>query len=157
MCRTVVASERGSPLQRGFGRWSRWAALRTCTVNESAADVLAWASVAVHETVVVPSGNVEPDAGEQSGVTAPSTRSLAVAVYVTTVGDVASTTIGAGSVSAGAVVSVTTMSKVWVPTLPCESVAVHVTGHVPTSNKEPGAGAHDCETTTPPGSLAENA
>ena len=50
----------------------------------------------------------------------------------------------------------TTMSKLSVPTLPCESVAVHVTGDEPTGNMEPGAGAHDCETTASSGSLAVN-
>ena len=41
------------------------------------------ASVAVQVTDVVPSGNVLPDAGEQSGVMAPSTMSMAVAVKLT--------------------------------------------------------------------------
>jgi hypothetical protein len=42
------------------------------------------ASVAVHVTVVVPMGNVEPDIGVQLGVSGPSTASSAVAVKVAT-------------------------------------------------------------------------
>src|SRR5436305_6294005 len=41
-------------------------------------------SSAVHSTVVFPSGNVEPDAGEQVTGTEPSTASTAVTLYVTT-------------------------------------------------------------------------
>ena len=37
-------------------------------------------SVAVHVTIVVPSGNVVPEAGTQTGVTAPATASRADAV-----------------------------------------------------------------------------
>jgi hypothetical protein len=35
-------------------------------------------SVAEHRTVVVPNGNVEPEAGEQTAVSEPSTLSVAV-------------------------------------------------------------------------------
>ena len=109
-------------------------------------------------TVVTPSGKIEPETGEHSGATAPSTRSAAEAAKTTAApaGEVASCVVVSGTVRAGPVVSVTTMSKLWVPTLPCESVAVHVTGDVPTGNVEPGAGAHDCETTASSGSLAVN-
>src|SRR5438445_6386787 len=64
----------------------------TFTVNEPV-DVPA-AFVAVQLTVVVPSGKVEPEAGEHENVSAPS----AVAVYVTTApaGLVASAVIGSG-------------------------------------------------------------
>jgi len=41
------------------------------------------ASVAVHVTVSFPNGNVEPDGGLQTGLTGPSTRSVAFARYVT--------------------------------------------------------------------------
>ena len=41
---------------------------------------LLWESVAVQPTDVVPTGNVEPDAGEHTGVIGPSMLSLAVAV-----------------------------------------------------------------------------
>src|SRR3989442_8811619 len=49
----------------------------TRTVKE-AMPVLPWASVARHTTVVAPNPNVEPEAGEQTGVSLPSTRSSAV-------------------------------------------------------------------------------
>ena len=39
--------------------------------------------MAVHVTGVVPIGNAKPLAGTQAGTTAPSTRSIAVAVKVT--------------------------------------------------------------------------
>jgi hypothetical protein len=51
----------------------------TVTVND-AAPLLLLASVAVHETVVDPSGNVDPLAGVQVTGRGPSTRSVAVAV-----------------------------------------------------------------------------
>lgn len=50
----------------------------TVTVN-SATLVLSSRSEAVHTTVVVPKGNVAPDAGLQVTGTAPSTSSFAVA------------------------------------------------------------------------------
>jgi hypothetical protein len=56
----------------------------TVTVNEP--DVLfPWESLALQFTVVVPTGNVEPDAGLQLTATEPSTASLADAEYVTAV------------------------------------------------------------------------
>ena len=62
----------------------------------------------MHETVVVPIGNVEPDGGVQTVVTGP-TASVAVVVKLTTapVFDVAGTVILAGTVSVGGVVSTT--------------------------------------------------
>jgi hypothetical protein len=59
---------------------------RTVTVNVPE-PVFPRVSEAVHVTVVVPIGNVEPDAGEHVGVIEPSTVSLAVAVKVTTAPD----------------------------------------------------------------------
>jgi hypothetical protein len=56
----------------------------TVTVNEQA-EVLLLASVAVQVTVVVPFGNVAPEAGLQAGVPTPGQLSVAVAFeYVTT-------------------------------------------------------------------------
>jgi len=55
----------------------------TVTVNDAEA-VLPWLSVAVQVTVVVPTGNVDPEAGLQAGVVDPYTRSVADAVNVTT-------------------------------------------------------------------------
>jgi len=51
----------------------------TVTVND-APPLLPFVSVAVHVTVVGPSGNVAPLAGVQVAVRDPSTRSAAVAV-----------------------------------------------------------------------------
>ena len=57
----------------------------------------------------MPIGNVIPDGIEHTGATAPSTRSVAFAAKVTgaPAGEVASTDIVAGTLSAGGVVSVT--------------------------------------------------
>src|SRR5512136_3465016 len=65
------------------------------------------ASVAVQVTVVVPTGNVAPEAGLQTGVRTPSTLSKAVAVNMTTAPDasVAGTLILLGTVTTGSVVS----------------------------------------------------
>jgi hypothetical protein len=76
------------------------------------------ASDAVHVTVVVPSANALPDAGEHAVATAPSTRSVAEAAYVTTVVDpVAVTAVVAGTVITGAVVSTTVTVKLALPVL----------------------------------------
>src|SRR3989454_4606476 len=53
----------------------------TRTVKE-AMPVLPWASVARHTTVVAPNPNVEPEAGVQTGVSLPSTRSSAVTTKI---------------------------------------------------------------------------
>src|SRR5436309_11830887 len=78
----------------------------TVTVNEPCA-VLLCASVAVHCTVVVPRGNVDPDAGLQVTATEPSTISAEVALKLTAAppGPVASAVRLAGSESTGGVVS----------------------------------------------------
>jgi hypothetical protein len=51
----------------------------TVTLNDPEAELPAL-SVAEQETVVVPTGNVDPEAGEQLTGTEPSTRSEAEAV-----------------------------------------------------------------------------
>src|SRR5690242_12600264 len=68
-----------------------------------------WASLAEQTTVVVPRGNVEPDGGAQVTGTDPSTRSLAVAVYVPTAPAalVAASVVSGGRESTGGVVSTT--------------------------------------------------
>ena len=70
--------------------------------------------------------NVEPEAGEQLTATAPSTRSMAEAVKLTTVpeGLEALVVILAGNVKEGGVVSTTVTLKLAVPILPFVSVAV---------------------------------
>ena len=92
---------------------------RTVTVNVRV-PVLPAASVAVQVTVVVPSGNVAPEAGAHAAATAPLTRSVAVTVNGTTApaDEVASRTIGAGTEIDGAVVSRTVTVKAPVAVLP---------------------------------------
>lgn len=79
---------------------------RTVTVNEPL-PVLPAASVELQFTVVAPGANVEPEAGAHANAGLPLTASLALAANVTTwpAALVASTTMGEGSDSAGAVVS----------------------------------------------------
>src|SRR5262245_60667488 len=78
----------------------------TVTWNVAVA-VFPAASLAVQLTVVVPSGNSEPDAGVQLTATGPSTLSVAVTVYPTCAppGSVASAVMSAGTVITGGVVS----------------------------------------------------
>ena len=78
----------------------------TVTVND-AVPVLPAASVAEQLTVVVPSGNVEPEAGVQTAATEPSMLSVAVTVNDTVLPDaeVASVVMADGTVRTGGVVS----------------------------------------------------
>lgn len=96
-------------------------------------------SVALHVTAVVVTGKVVPDAGEQDGVIAPSTVSLALAVKLTArpAGLGVDSVLSAGTEMVGAVVSTTSTWKVAVPVLPCASVALHVTDVVPNENVDP--------------------
>ena len=112
-------------------------------MNEPVA-VLPRSSEAVHVTVVVPIGNVEPEAGVHVTEREPSTRSVAVAVNETTLPAelVASNVILAGNVRVGAVVSLTVMVNDAVPVLPAASVALHVMVVVAIGNVEPEAGEH---------------
>jgi len=109
-----------------------------------ALDELPWASVATHVTGFVPTGNVDPDAGMQFGVTAPSTRSVAVAANVTTApfGPVASAVTLDGTVGSGGVVSATVMVKLAVAVLPAASPAVQATVVVPSGKALPEGGLH---------------
>src|SRR5437763_1062679 len=71
--------------------------------------VLPSASVALTATVVVPMGNVLPEAGVLVRATAPAQLSVAVGANVTSapVGFVNSTVIGAGQLSCGGLLSTT--------------------------------------------------
>jgi hypothetical protein len=93
---------------------------------------------------VVPTGKTVPDALEQVTGREPTTRSVAVAEYVTVAPDalVAATVWLAGSVSVGFVVSATVTSKVAEPVLPAASVALQVTEVVVIAKVEPEAGLH---------------
>jgi hypothetical protein len=117
----------------------------TVTVNEALA-VLWCASVAEHVTVVVPSGNVDPEVWSQVTPTGPSTRSFAVGfVKVATAPDalVASTVMFAGTPeSIGGVVSTTVTWNEAVAVFPAGSLAVQVTVVVPSGNLDPDGGVH---------------
>ena len=115
----------------------------SCTVTSKLAlPELPWASVAEQLTVVVPSGNVEPEAGEQVGFIVPSTRSLADALKETSapLGPVASAVMLEGTATAGAVVSCTVILKLPLEELPCASVAEQLTAVVPRTKVDPEAG-----------------
>jgi hypothetical protein len=104
--------------------------------------VLPAASVAEHVTLVVPSGNVEPETGAQVAVKEPSTTSDAETVKVTTapLGPVASTVMSPGTVTTGGVFCWTVTAKNPVAVFPALSVAEQVTLVVPSGNAEPEAG-----------------
>jgi hypothetical protein len=90
----------------------------------------------VQLTVVNPSANVDPEAGEQTAATDPSTMSGAVMVYVATAPDELVASRGptlSRSARAGPVVSSTVITYVPVDVLPRVSEAEHVTC-VSTSN-----------------------
>ena len=100
------------------------------------------ASVAEQFTVVVASGKVEPEAGEQVAERAPSTRSLADAekLAVAPDGPVASMVIFAGTVTVGGVVSTTDTLKLALAMLPATSVAEQLIVVAPSGKVEPEAG-----------------
>ena len=108
---------------------------RTVTVKLADA-ALCPPSIAEHVTVVVPSPNVDGDAFVQDGVSAPLTISVALAAKLTDApdGPVASTTMLAGTVTDGGVVSRTVTLKLADAVLLEASVAEHVTGVVPSPN-----------------------
>src|SRR5215471_5167476 len=112
------------------------------TIVKLAEPVLPWASVAEHVTRVEPIGNAVPDAGVHVAVTEPSTRSLALAVNVSTLppGLVAESTRSAGTVTVGGVVSRTVALNEAADLLPLASDAVHETVEVPRANVVPEAG-----------------
>jgi hypothetical protein len=116
---------------------------RTVTVKVLVAVFPEW-SVAVHVTVVVPIGNVEPDAGEQVTGTAPSMSSVAVGVgYVTTAPDAPDAALvmsDTGPITGGVVSVATVTLKVAVLVFPDASEAEQVTVVVPTGNDEPDGG-----------------
>jgi hypothetical protein len=106
--------------------------------------VLLCASVALQVTVVAPSGKLAPDAGLQVADSAPSMLSTAdtpVQVAVAPVEPVASTVVGPGTVTTGAVVStsVTVTVKLALPVFPCASVAEQVTVVEPIAKDDPEA------------------
>src|SRR5919205_256239 len=108
--------------------------------------VLPCESVALHVTVVVPTGKLLPEDGLQLGVSAPSTLSFALAEKVTVRPpvDSVSTEKSPGTDTTGGVVSfrLTVTVKEAEPGFPCESVALHVTVVVATGKLLPHGGLH---------------
>lgn len=127
------------------GSVSTGAALSATVTVKLPLAVLLWESVAEQLTVVVPIGNVEPEAGEQIAAREPSTRSLAEAVKLTGAPEAfnAATVMLEGNINAGGVVSTTVTVKLAVPVFPCVSVAVQLTVVVPNAKVAPEAGEHD--------------
>jgi hypothetical protein len=101
-------------------------------------------SVLLQVTMVVPAGNADPDAGVQ--VTVPHEPLVEGAVYVTVAlhwpaAAVCEISPGQESVQMPGLVLTTVMLKLQV-VLPEPSVAVQVTGVVPTEKAEPEGGTH---------------
>ncbi len=130
----------------------------TVTVNEPDV-VLPASSVAEQCTVVVPSGNIEPDVASQVTASVPATVSSASVMNaaVAPAGPVASLVMFAGSVSVGAVVSTTVTSNEPPVALPCASSAEQSTVVVPSGYIEPLSGVHVTATVPSTTSLAEGA
>jgi hypothetical protein len=101
-------------------------------------------SVARHVTVVVPKVKVAPERGPHTGVSGPSTASLAVTLNVT----VAPAPLAAsivrfdGIINTGGVVSSTLTLKLAVAVLPAASVERQVTVVSPNANSVPERGEH---------------
>jgi hypothetical protein len=118
--------------------------------------VLPAASVEEHETVVVPSANVEPEAGEHVNPGEASTLSLAVAVYVTAMpaGSFVVTLEGPVTLTVGAAASLTVTTKVpAVEVVP--SVALQFTVVDPRANVVPESGVQLTGTDETTASAAE--
>jgi hypothetical protein len=113
----------------------------TVTWNDPDAELPAL-SFAEQVTLVVPNGNVEPEAGVHVTDAVPSTRSEAEAENVTTAPLVlvACTVISDGSVNVGGVLSTTFTLKEAEPVLPALSVTEQVTLVEPKANVEPDEG-----------------
>jgi hypothetical protein len=126
-----------------FGSAATVGAVVSVTVTENW-DVPAfpWASVAEHVTVVMPTGNAEPDAGAHATASVTSTMSLADGVEKVTIapeGPVASADWFATIPTTGAVVSMTVIVNDADALRPTLSVAVHVIVVAPIGNVAPDA------------------
>jgi hypothetical protein len=105
--------------------------------------VLPELSTATHNTLFVPFGNNDPEAGVLAGVRFPSQLSVAPTLKLTTapaVPVVLVTTMSCGHVMAGACLSKTTTRNEQVFVFPAESLATHVTTLVPFGNSVPEGG-----------------
>jgi hypothetical protein len=118
-------------------------------------EVLPDISVALHVTVVIPIGNIDPDAGTHDAVTPGQLSDNIGGGYVTTTpcapGFPAVVVTLAGHTIAGACRSTTVTVNVHCDVLPDASVAVAVTVVVPLGNVDPDAGL---ATTVTPGQLS---
>jgi hypothetical protein len=109
-------------------------------------------------TVVVPTGNIDPDAGEQTveapGQFSPGTGVVKVTTMLLRGGQVSAVTavIFCGQLIVGACVSFTVTVNEQVAVLPPASVAVQVTVVVPMGKGDPEAGEHMA---VAPGQLSE--
>ena len=103
-------------------------AVESTTVTSKVSEIeLPAASVAVHVTLVVPTGNVEPDAGTQATVGNTPELSLAVTTKVTTTvpsGRASLTISTSGPSKLGGCVSTTLTVRIAVVELPAASTAV---------------------------------
>src|SRR6266850_4708616 len=127
------------------------------TVTENAPLVaLPASSVAVHVTIVVPSGNVSPLAAEQAIARFASTASVPVAANVAGAPAAlrASSVWLPGTCSTGAVVSWTVIVNDAVLRLPASSVAVQLTGVEPSGNTTPLAAEQTIATSASTASVA---
>jgi hypothetical protein len=106
------------------------------------------ASVAVHVTVVVPIGKVDPEAGVQTTGTDPSiaSRADALKVAIAPAVLVAARVSFAGRVRTGAVLSPTVIVKLPEAAFPAASVAVQLTVVVPIGKVDPEAGVQTTAT-----------
>jgi hypothetical protein len=119
----------------------------TMTVNTFVGLWLPCTSVAWHETVVDPIGNVEPDEGVHDGVMVPSTVSDADTAWPKVTDAPAALVARAsngwnGTLRNGAFVSCTVIVNVRVAVLPRVSDAEHVTSVGPNGNCAPDGGSH---------------
>ena len=145
----------GSVMFAGHVTEGAWVSC-TVTVNVHVpAGLSGETSFAVHVTVVVPTGKVDPDAGTQLTVTTPGQLSVPVGVvYVTTAEHwpaAFACVMFAGHVTVGACVSCTVTVNEHDPVFAEASVAVHVTVVAPTGKVAPDAGT---QTTVAPGQLS---
>lgn len=123
------------------------------TVNEHEPTLLD-ASVAVHVTVVVPTGKLELEAGVHTTAPTPGQLSDADAENVTFAAHAPLAALAVmlpGHVTTGACVSLTVTVKLHCPVFAAASVTVHVTVVTPFGKTEPDAGTHE---TLAPGQLS---
>ena len=111
-------------------------------MNDTGAEVLVCASVAVQRTSFDPIANTLPDGGTQLAAKCPSTASLANTSKVTVApsGPVASTVASSCGSTTGAVICRTSTWKVLVPTTLKLFFAVQVTVVSPSAKVDPETG-----------------